>query len=85
MDKINFLLRFIGLGNECRKSNYSMMRSFIFLLCCIAIGESSILDDFQGFQTKFNKTYKDDVEVTTCISLFRVINRAHANHNQRGY
>ena len=51
-----------------------MIRNIIFLFCCIAVGESYILSDFQTFKTKFNKTYKDDLEVIKSISLFRVIN-----------
>ena len=51
-----------------------MIRNIIFFFCCIAVGESSILSDFQTFKTKFNKTYKDDLEVIKSISLFRVIN-----------
>ena len=71
---MNVSLRSIRLGNTYTKVKFNMIRNIIFLVCCIAVGESSILSDFQTFKTKFNKTYKDDLEVIKSISLFRVIN-----------
>jgi len=61
------------------------MKSFLALVCCVAIASATVSDEFKAFKTQFNKVYRNEAEHAHRFKAFADNLKLINKHNKEGH